>query len=152
MALTRPFSDIREQLNRAFYEMTEDFGFPLGLRSEWPFQESRKAWFPTVEISETDKEIRLRANIPGMKKPEDIQVEVNQNSVVLSGEMKSEKKEESENVYHSEFRYGSFYRRMTLPTDVKSSEARAEYKNGVLELYLPKAMASQSKRIPITVK
>lgn len=152
MSLTRPFTDIREQLNRMFYDMTEDFGFPMALRSERPFREGTvRSWFPTIELRDADSEILLRAEVPGLK-PEDINVEVNENYVIISGETREEKKEEKENLYHSEFRYGNFYRRVALPTSVKSEGSKADYKNGVLELRFPKKVTTPTKRITVNAK
>jgi len=151
MSLTRPLTDMREQLNRMF-EITEDFGFPVSLRNEWPLlREKARNWFPSIEIRDNDNQFVLKAEMPGLK-PEDISVEVNENYVVISGESKETKKEESENLCHSEFRYGSFYRRIALPASVQSETTKAEYKNGILELRLPKKVTTQTKRIAITTK
>lgn len=148
MALTHPLSNIREQLNKVFYDWTEDFGFPTTMRGEWPFRQKARTWFPSIELRDRDEELLLKAEIPGMK-PEEVTVEVNENTVIISGETQEEKRKEKENLYHSEFQYGSFYRRIMLPTSVKSDSAKAEYKNGMLELHLPKQVAIQTKRIPV---
>lgn len=153
MSLTRPVHEMTEQLNKLFYGLNEEMGFPMSLRKDWPFfrQNKQTPWFPNVELRDTDKALLLRAEIPGIK-AEDLNVEVNDNSVCISGESRQEKREEKENLFHSEFQYGSFYRRIALPAGVKADEAQAEYKNGILELTMPKQVVAQTKRIPITTK
>ena len=92
---------------------------------------------PSVDLKETEQEIILKADIPGVNQ-EDLDITVDENAVILKGETKQEESREEKGYHLSERRYGSFYRTISLPAEVKSEEATARYKNGVLELRIPK--------------
>ncbi len=103
-----------------------------------------------VEVKEDDKSYTIKADVPGVKK-DDIQVDINGNQVSIRAEVKQEKEEKKgEKVLHSERYYGMVSRSMQLPADVDSQAAKAEYKDGVLNLVLPKKASAQSKRLAIT--
>lgn len=93
----------------------------------------------------------LRANVPGLK-PEDLHIEVVDNTVTVSGEVKSERQEKQENYLLQERRYGHFSRSLTLPTAVNSARAEATIDQGVLTLRLPKAEEAKPKAITIKAK
>jgi HSP20 family protein len=100
----------------------------------------------------TDKDdYILRANVPGLK-PEDLHVEVVDNTVTVRGEIKSEREEKDENYLLQERRYGQFSRSVSLPTAVNSAKAEAVIENGVLTLRLPKAEEAKPKAITIKAK
>lgn len=92
---------------------------------------------PSVDLKETDKEIILHADIPGIRQ-EDLDITVDVNMVILKGETKRDETSEEKGYHLTERRYGSFYRTIPLPIEVKSDQATACYKNGVLELHVPK--------------
>lgn len=92
---------------------------------------------PSVDLKETEQEIILKADIPGVNQ-EDLDITVEQNIVTLKGETKQDESREEHGYHLTERRYGSFYRTISLPVEVKSEEATARYKNGVLELRMPK--------------
>lgn len=153
LLLMKPMSDIQEQLERVFSDLTEDFGYPATLRSGWPFRLSRfqeKTWMPAIEVSETEKEYRIKAEVPGIN-PEDLVVDVLGNLVTIQGESRQEKKEDKQNLHRSEFRYGQFYRQIPLPHDVQREGCRAEFKHGILMLTLPKLETTERKRLKINV-
>lgn len=103
-----------------------------------------------VDVKEDDKAYTLHADIPGVKK-EDIQVDVNGNQVSIRAEVKQEKEEKKgEKVLHSERYYGMVSRSMQLPADIDTQNVRAEYKDGVLNLVLPKKASAQAKRVAIS--
>jgi len=103
-----------------------------------------------VDVKEDEKSYTIKAEVPGVKK-EDIQVDVNANQVSIRAEVKQEKEEKKgEKVLHSERYYGMVSRSMQLPSDVDSQAAKAEYKDGVLNLVLPKKTSAQSKRLAIS--
>ena len=108
-------------------------------------------WMPAVDISETENDISIRADIPGMSK-DDIKVIVHENVLTLKGERRSEKTEEKTNYYRSERVYGSFYRSFSLPSMVNAGKIKANYVNGVLEVSLPKVEEAKPKEIAIDVK
>ena len=152
-----PFAFMRrfsEEMDRLF----EDFGFGHGWVA--PGFERRldhlgvlagTAWAPQVEVLERDNELMIRADLPGMTK-DDIKVDIADNAVVIRGERKSEREENEEGYYRSERSYGSFYRRIPLPSRVKAEEANADFRNGVLEITMPATQAAEEKRREIEIK
>ncbi len=149
MALSRPFSDIREQINRVFHEI-EDFGLP-GMLERRPLRMADRPWMPAVDISETESEYIVKAEIPGVK-PEDIDVEVTDTFVSIKAATREKRKEEKEDYYSCEIRRGQFYRKIGLPGAVETENVRADFENGILELHVPKQQESRRKRIPINSK
>lgn len=99
------------------------------------------------EVEDKEKEVVVRAEAPGFE-PDEIEVQMSGSRLVLQAEHKEEKKEKNG---HST-RYGSFYRTMTLPRGIKADGVQADYKNGVLEVHLPKGPDVQSKRISVKAK
>lgn len=103
-----------------------------------------------IDVKEDDKAFTVRAEIPGVKK-EDIQVEVDNDRVSLRAEVKQEKEEkEGEKVVYSERSYGMASRSFTLPGDVDGRAAKADYKDGILNLTLPKKANGSAKRIVVS--
>jgi HSP20 family protein len=102
-----------------------------------------------VDVSEDDKTYTIHADIPGVKK-EDIHVDVDGGQVSIRAEVKHEsEKKDGEKVLHSERYYGMVSRSMSLPTEVDAQAAKAEYKDGVLNLTLPKKAAKSARRVAI---
>lgn len=147
MALVRrmdPFREIdtlQRQMNRLF----EDFAAPSAIREQNGF-----SFVPAAEIEESDDSLDLRLEVPGMK-PEDLSIEVTAESVAISGERRSEHKTEEDGRTRSEFRYGRFERTIPLPSRVQNTDAKAEYKDGILHLTLPKAEEEKSKVVRVSV-
>jgi HSP20 family protein len=110
------------------------------------------AWTPAIELKSTDKEIILRAELPGME-AKDLEVQVSRESVALSGEYKAESKTEDKEhqIYRSEFRYGSFQRIVPLPVAVENDQVKAEFKDGVLTLIMPKVEAERPKVVKVNL-
>lgn len=105
---------------------------------------------PRVEVKDTDKNILVSAEIPGMEE-KDINVTLKENNLIIEGEKKSERKKEEKGYFHSEFSYGSFYRSIPLQADVDEDKVDATYKNGILKVTLNKLEGSKqtAKRIEI---
>jgi HSP20 family protein len=101
---------------------------------------------PSVDIRETDEEIVLYCDLPGVDK-QDVQVEVRDNNLVLSGERKSRKEEEG--WLRREAFAGAFYRAFALPAEVQATKVKASMNNGVLEVRLPKAEQAKPHRVTI---
>ena len=123
-----------------------------------PLQRRRRTWgekpdtvpiVPNVEIYDRTNEIVFRAELPGVKK-EDIDLSITKDSLTLKGEIKKEEEVEAE-YYVSEISYGSFARTVALPVEVESEKAKATFKNGILELVLPKREEAKPKEIKIEV-
>ena len=103
-----------------------------------------------LDVKEDDKAYNIRADVPGVKK-EDIEVDVNGNQVSIRAEVKQEKEEKKgEKVLHSERYYGMVSRSMQLPADIDTGAVKAEYKDGVLNLVLPKKASAQAKRVTVS--
>lgn len=103
---------------------------------------------PSVDIFEEKGKVIIKAEVPGINK-DDLDVSITENTVTISGEKKQEEKVERKDYHREERRYGSFCRRFRLPADVDADKAEASFKNGVLELCLPKMKESIQKKITI---
>ncbi len=101
-----------------------------------------------MDISENEKEIRIKADLPGVKK-EDIQVSLDGGLLTIRAERKAEKKVEEGQVHRLERFYGAFERRLSIGENIDKDQVNAAYENGVLELTLPKIKAAQAKRIDV---
>lgn len=148
MAITRwrPFRDLvrmQDEMDRIFDEF---FGRPL-VRTEW----IEGVWSPSVDISETKDNLVIKADMPGMNR-EDVKISIHDNILTLRGEKKQEKEEKEANYHRIERSYGSFCRSFTLPTSVKADKVKASFKDGVLNITLPKTEEAKPKEIPIAVE
>ena len=101
-----------------------------------------------LDVSETDQEYQVRADLPGVKKS-DIKVAIENNQVSISAETKEERDARTTGMIRSERYYGQQYRSFALPQDIDDSKAQARYENGVLQLMLPKKAGAASKQITI---
>lgn len=106
---------------------------------------TREMTVPAVNVQETEKEFRLEVAAPGMKK-EDFKLEVKEGMLYISAETKEEKEMKEEGYTRKEFNYHSFSRSFWLPENVKSDDIKATYKDGILNLVLPKAKVE--KKVP----
>jgi HSP20 family protein len=128
--------------------MFDDFG--LGrrwLRPSWG-ETGAAIWAPEVEVFQKNNELTIRADLPGLKR-EDVTVDITDNEVCIQGERKHEKEEEREGYYRSERGYGSFSRVIPLPEGAISEQAKANFKDGVLEITMPAPPASKGRRLEI---
>jgi len=107
-------------------------------------------WMPTVDISETDTEYLIKAELPEVKK-EDVKVTVENGVLTLQGERRQEKEEKGKKYHRVERSYGSFARSFTLPESVDEGAVKAEYKDGMLNLHLPKTEKVKPKSIDVKV-
>jgi len=130
-------------MNLIRYNPNRWFGFPMDRMFDefWgrsvPEATATEAWAPRVDISEQDNAVLLTAELPGVAK-EDVKVELKDGVLTVSGEKKTEHKEEENGFYRSERVYGSFTRSFTVPDTLDAEKIEAEYANGVLKLMLPK--------------
>lgn len=135
-----PFAEFGS-LRRAMDRLFEDYAPTRSVRGDVELT------FP-VDVSETENEITVKAVLPGIK-PEDVELTVNEGVLTVRGESKSETKEEKENFYRREIRYGAFSRSLPLPTRVDQEKAEAEFADGILTIHLPKAEDVRPKSIKI---
>lgn len=108
-----------------------------------------QGWMPPLDVSETNENVIVKAEIPGVD-PKELNISVKDDTLTIKGEKKGEKEEKGKNYHFIERRYGSFTRSVLLPVAVKYEEAKAEYKNGILEITLPK-QEEEAKKIPVKV-
>ena len=100
-------------------------------------QDGGPVWKPHIDMVERGKDIMVRAELPGVPR-DNVRVEVKNNMLIISGEKKSERKEENERYYVTESRYGKFIRQIRLPEHIDPNEIKAQYQNGILEISIPK--------------
>jgi HSP20 family protein len=129
------------RLNQMFEELG---GFETG-------SDITSAWSPAVDVYESENTIEIKADLPGMTE-KDIDITVENNSLYIKGERKFENEEKRENYHRVERQYGSFYRSFQLPNTVDVTKINANFKNGILELTLPKREETKPKKISINVK
>jgi HSP20 family protein len=141
-----PFRDlisIQDRMNRLFEQTLS--------RSRAEEGVSATTWTPAVDIYETAETIVMKAELPGVAR-EDIQIQINENTLMLKGERRFAKDVHEENYLRIERAYGSFHRSFTLPASVQQDKIRALFRDGVLELTLPKAEESKPKRVSIEIR
>jgi HSP20 family protein len=140
-----PFASVDESYNRLLPSL---FG-------RWPrvgLEEGAKLeWRPSTDISETDKEYLIRAELPAVKK-EDVKVTLESGVLTIQGERKQEQEHKSEKVHRVESFYGSFVRSFALPENVNAETIRCETKDGVLTVHVPKAQVEKPKVKQIKVE
>jgi len=108
-------------------------------------------WSPTVDIAEDDKENIVKAELPGMNK-EDVKVTVEGGLLLITGERKAEREEKNKKYHRIERSYGSFTRSFTLPEGAAGDKVSAEFKDGVLQVHLPKDEKAKAKSIEVKVQ
>jgi HSP20 family protein len=138
-----PIVALRGEMDRLFDSF---FREPFGAM-DWPLWGQGK-WSPAVDMAESDKELTVRAELPGID-PKDMDVSVTGNQLVISGEKRETTEGDGKDFYHSETRYGSFRRVMPLPEGIDTEKVEAQYANGVLTLHLPKTASAATKRIEV---
>jgi HSP20 family protein len=111
---------------------------------------STRSWAPPVDIYETEDAIVLKAELPGVD-PKDVEVRVEDNTLYLKGERKFEKEVKEQNYHRVERSYGSFARSFSLPNSISSDKVKAEFKDGLLTLTMPKREEAKPKTIKIDV-
>jgi HSP20 family protein len=141
-----PLMGLRNEMDRLFESF---FREPLAALDWSPW--GKGEWSPAVDVAENDKELTVRAELPGMD-PKDLDVSVTGNQLVLSGEKKEQSEHDGKDFYHSETRYGSFRRTIPLPDGIDTENVDAEYANGVLTLRLQKTAQAATKRIEVKTK
>lgn len=144
MALVRwaPFREI-ETLQRELNQLFDTLGSESG-------RPEMVAFAPAAEIHETADAVQLRIEIPGID-AKDLDIQVTSEAVSISGDRKSETRTEEKGVIRSEFRYGSFRRVIPMPTRIQNDKVEAEYKDGILNLTLPKVEQEKNKVVKVNL-
>jgi HSP20 family protein len=132
-----PFAGPFGMLERFADEMDRMFDeFGLGRGWTGPSLFESATWKPQVEVSQRNNDLVVRADLPGLSK-EDVKVDVTDNAITIQGERRKEHEEERGGVYRTERTYGSFYRVIPLPEGAMTDQAKASFKDGVLEITMP---------------
>ncbi|HEY7535510.1 MAG TPA: Hsp20/alpha crystallin family protein [Thermodesulfobacteriota bacterium] len=140
----RDFGSLQGKINRMFDETMRTLYPNEGEELE------KGAWAPAVDIYEAEDSFVVSADLPGINK-EDIQIDLKDNTLTLKGEKKFEQKVSKDNYIRVERTYGSFVRSFTLPQNVDADKIKAKYKEGVLELSIPKKEEAKPKQIKVDV-
>ncbi len=140
----RDLVSIRDEMNHLFD----------GFFSGWP--EPRKgllegAWAPSIDVAESDGEITVTAELPGVKL-EEVDIAITDEVLTLKGKKKEEEEVKERNYHRIERSYGSFQRSIALPTGVQADKAKATYKDGILRITVPKVEEAKPKQIKIDVE
>ncbi|MEM1170191.1 MAG: Hsp20/alpha crystallin family protein [Cyanobacteria bacterium P01_H01_bin.35] len=113
-------------------------------------EEKAVTFTPAAEMQETEDMIELKLEIPGLES-KDLDVQVTAEAVAIKGKRNQETKTEEQGMTRSEFRYGSFQRVISLPVRVQNDQVKADYKDGILHLHLPKAEAEKNKVVKVSI-
>ncbi len=140
-----PFFALQHRMNRIFDEF---LGEPFNL---FGWREEPSMFTPPMNISETDKEIIITADLPGVEE-KDLEITVTKDDVTIKGEKKQETEEKNKQYHRVERSYGSFTRTFALPQGVDESKVSAELKKGVLKLTIPKSPEAVAERKKVQIK
>ena len=127
---------IKKDMDRIFDSVWGEFGLSVIPRSVREF--------PHLDLTETNDKLIIRADIPGMN-PDDLEISVSDDSIILKGEIRQEKVNKTENSHRTERMYGSFSRNIKLPCRVLVDDVKAEYSQGILEVSMPKCPGKRRK-------
>ena len=152
MAIVRwePFRDlvtIQDRMNRIFDDAFRGASRPGTAEEDWALGGS---WAPPVDIYEHDGTLVLKAELPGIE-PKDVDVRVENNVLTLRGERRFDQEVKRESCHRVERAYGTFSRSFTLPNIVDTQSIKAEFKDGVLRVTMPKREEAKPKQISISV-
>ena len=133
----RELDSLQSEVNRVFDAF---FGSGTGTRA--------RRWVPAMDLVETDDHLVLRADLPGLER-DDVNIEVKDGMLTVSGERRADHEEKSEGYYRVERAFGSFSRSMTLPEGIDAESIAADFDKGVLEVRIPKPQERQPHRVEI---
>lgn len=139
----RDLLSIQDRMNRLFEQTLSRSRVVEGIAAS--------TWAPAVDIYETPERIVLKAELPGLSR-DDIEIQMRGTTLILRGERRFAKDVEQENYLRIERAYGTFQRSFTLPATIQQDKIRAVFRDGVLELTLPKAEEAKPKKIAIEVR
>lgn len=135
----RQLNELREEMGR-LWEQT------------WSMRPWDRGYYgPRTDIYQTEKEVVVTAELPGIESPDDVEITVDEDSITIRGEIKRSREVEDRNYFHQERFYGSYVRTLPLPVSVKAEEAKASYRNGILEIRIPKAEQQRRKTIRVDI-
>ena len=140
-----PFRELDELSSRVDRLFRQPFG-------KWPFDGERLAtdWTPAMDVQETDTEYLVKTDLPEVRK-EDVKVDIADGVLNVRGERHQEKEEKGKRFHRVERQYGTFERRLSVPSGIDTSKVAAEFKDGVLKVHLPKSPEAKPKSIDVAV-
>jgi len=141
----KPFgevSSLRKEMDNLWNSFLGETAFPRSFSNDW---------LPSVDVSETDDQLVIKAELPGLD-AKDVNVSISGDLLTVKGEKKKEEERKDEHFHSSERFYGSFQRSFRLPSNIKTDEVDATFNKGILELTLRKTAESKKKEIEIKVK
>lgn len=140
------FAQVQREIERLWNDTWPFAPRPLPRVTTW-----NGGFYPAMDVYEKDGNLVLKAELPGMK-PEDVEITIEEGNLIVKGEKKVESEVKEKDYYHVERSYGSFYRSLALPEGTKPEQIAATFKDGVLEITMPKPVETkaESKKIPIT--
>jgi HSP20 family protein len=148
MNITRYDRDPLESI----FRLQDDIARALNTRTAQPRENvSSRVWSPLVDVYEDGDAIIIRADLPGVSQ-EDIDIEMNGDTLTIKGDRKFEDEEHRDRYVRLERQYGAFQRSFTIGVPVDVNEVKAAYRNGILELTLPKAEASKPKKVLVSAE
>jgi HSP20 family protein len=141
-----PFRDmmgIQEEINRLF-------DWTLGRRSGEDLGLLQGEWVPAIDVAENESSVFVKVELPGMSE-KDVDVNILGNTLTIKGQKTKEEEKKDQNYYRLERSYGSFQRSVTLPSAVEADKCKASFKDGVLEIEMPKKEEAKPKQIKVNV-
>ena len=141
-----PFDQFRSEMDRMFENFLSAFSGRMSL-----LDRSFGNFVPNLDVTETDKEVKVVAELPGMDEKE-VEVTLVDGALQIRGEKREEHEENKRDFFRQEVRYGAFERMIPLPAEIDADKAKASFKKGVLRITLPKTAEAQSKRRTIPVE
>jgi HSP20 family protein len=142
----RELDRLQSEMNRLFEGYA---GSPERAGSAGSLTQGGRLWSPAVDVAENQNEIVLRAEIPGMKQDE-IDIELTGDTLTLRGERKFENEERKENFVRVERSYGRFQRSFTLGVPIQNDKVTATYRDGILEIHLPKSEETRPRKVTVS--
>ena len=140
----RSLQRMADEMDRMF----DDFGLGRWTSPLWR-ETGADAWAPDIDVFQKNNELHIRADLPGLKR-EDVTVDITDDALTIQGERRREREEEREGFYRSERSYGGFCRVVPLPEGAIAEQAKATFRDGVLEITMPSPPASKGRRLEIT--
>jgi HSP20 family protein len=142
-----PFYSLQREMNSLFDDFFRGFDItPRGFTAE-----GFGTFSPSIDVKESEKDFMIRAELPGVDE-KDVEVTVTNDTVTIKGEKKEEKEDKGENYYYMERSYGSFNRVIPLTEEIESDKAEAGFKNGVLNIKIPKSQKAKAKGTKVPIK
>jgi HSP20 family protein len=142
-----PYRAMREMMDSIFEDMFSDWPMMRVRPFEWRMEQ----FTPIIDVIDEENRIRVEAEVPGMN-PEDLELTVAGDSLILKGEKKEEKEEQEKGMRYRERSFGSFQRVIPLPGDIEKDKVEARFKNGVLHVILPKSAQAMERAKKIQIR